>query len=213
MQCPACGTTCKDDAKFCPSCGSALIERPVPVEKKVSKKALNVRDSFAFKATAQANIAAGEYRRASDYAAQVEYEYQSELKTLKRMRLWGKIIGFSFLLLLIWIQIVTITATANTHSLDIHSYIMGNLIMSPLMFAGGYSMGIGTVGMLRAMKRSSWFIFGSIAIMLMIVMLLFYVAFFAGPFYYLAQKKRVKKLKAELDAAQEQESLAYAAIH
>lgn len=205
MKCKNCGTECNDDAKFCPTCGANVrihAQSAAPVATEQQPVVYRYQETDAFKTIAQAQNATAEYQRAKDDAMMIRAEYEAEKKALKRMVTVGTIFGFLLVYYVVsWFGYYLGQAG-----------VVSEVFVLAFLFLAALSGGCGLVGIWNWLKKSGFFFFGTAAIMAVLFVFVLMIAIFGGPFFYLSQRSKVRRLQFAADGADQNAAAAYAVI-
>ena len=130
----------------------------------------------------------------------IRAEYEEEKRVFDLMKRLFFIVGTITAVVVFLILLVT------SPTLISQTGAAGILVLIPVMLFGmvltGFFAGVipsGYIGMWRALKRSSFFVFGNPIVMLLILTFLAVVPVALSPIMYFCQWRKVSKLKCQLD--------------
>lgn len=170
-------------------------------------------DAADYRQMARAQLAADEYRRASDSLAALRAELSDEERALRRMKGLAVPVGVGIGALLAATLVRGLPELYGEYGLA--TSVVGMLLIVPMlaaMCAWFACAPAGVIGMWRSLGRSGWFVWGGGAIMAVILVLFIAVPCLLGPFYLWSQSRRVKRLKGEVAEAEGRFAEASAAI-
>lgn len=217
MVCEQCGCELDETMKFCPGCGAGtgLVKQETKVMA-VPKESVSIRETPVFKAVAQANVAAMDYKEAQKWAAYAHAEYVDERRALRNMFI-AQFIVLAVLACLVNSGGGDIFILFNEGWTDFMQHgsvveLIMNILVGILVMAFMGSIGWGIVGLWRWLKRRDWFILGNVVFMLLLFEIFFMVAAIAGIPFMIFQLHKVRKARTAAEKTDERLAEATAAI-